>query len=401
MSRARDLADSADKDIAGTLTADGLSVDGGTIKLDGNYPVGTNNVAMGDTALDSNVSGASNTAIGSGALTANTASNNTAIGKSALSANTTGTACVAVGVNAGADGNNDSNTFVGYAAGRQVIGGSNSTAIGRSAMEGSGAAVDGDNCTAVGFYSLYSNSTGDGNTAVGNNTLQSNTTGSNNTSIGYYSGFSLTTGYENTFIGRRAGVSATTGNNNTFVGQGTTDGAGAAITTGSRNTIIGGFNGNQDGFDIRTSNDNVIIATGGGNVVFAKASGVTRLPDAGGDATSDGATAVLRTDGRLQRSTSSRRYKTDIEDASFGLQDAMNLRPVTFKSINDGDRVFAGFIAEEVDEAGLDYFVQYNAEGQPETISYGNITSLCIKAIQELKAENDALKARVEALENA
>jgi hypothetical protein len=29
-----------------------LSVDGGTIKLDGNYPVGTNNVALGDNALD-------------------------------------------------------------------------------------------------------------------------------------------------------------------------------------------------------------------------------------------------------------------------------------------------------------------------------------------------------------
>ena len=39
MSRARDLADSADKDIAGTLTLDGLAVDGGTIKLDGDYPV--------------------------------------------------------------------------------------------------------------------------------------------------------------------------------------------------------------------------------------------------------------------------------------------------------------------------------------------------------------------------
>jgi hypothetical protein len=49
-----------------------LTVDGGTIKLDGNYPVGTGNVALGNTALDSNVSGASNVAIGADALTANT-----------------------------------------------------------------------------------------------------------------------------------------------------------------------------------------------------------------------------------------------------------------------------------------------------------------------------------------
>jgi hypothetical protein len=59
----------------GTATVTGnLTVDGGTIKLDGNYPVGlSNNVALGDTALDSNVSGASNVAIGADALTANTA----------------------------------------------------------------------------------------------------------------------------------------------------------------------------------------------------------------------------------------------------------------------------------------------------------------------------------------
>ena len=48
MSRARELADSADKDIVGTLTVDGIEVDSGTIKLDGNYPTGTENVALRD-----------------------------------------------------------------------------------------------------------------------------------------------------------------------------------------------------------------------------------------------------------------------------------------------------------------------------------------------------------------
>ena len=65
MTRARELADQHKT----------LDVDGGTIKLDGNYPAGTGNVALGDTALDSNVSGAANTAIGAEALTANTTAN--------------------------------------------------------------------------------------------------------------------------------------------------------------------------------------------------------------------------------------------------------------------------------------------------------------------------------------
>ena len=53
--------------------AGNLSVDSGTIKLDGNYPTGTSNVALGNTALDDgSLSGGYNTAIGDGSMTANT-----------------------------------------------------------------------------------------------------------------------------------------------------------------------------------------------------------------------------------------------------------------------------------------------------------------------------------------
>src|SRR5210317_942211 len=54
----------------------------GTIKLDGDYPVGTNNVALGNLALDDgSLTGGYNTAIGTGALTANTTgTQNTALG---------------------------------------------------------------------------------------------------------------------------------------------------------------------------------------------------------------------------------------------------------------------------------------------------------------------------------
>ena len=74
-----------------TLTAtSNLSVDGGSIKLDGNYPTGTGNVALGDTAFDSVTTGANNTAIGASALTANTTgSQNTAVGRNALLTATT------------------------------------------------------------------------------------------------------------------------------------------------------------------------------------------------------------------------------------------------------------------------------------------------------------------------
>ena len=57
--------------------------------------------------------------------------------------------------------------------------------------------------------------------------------------------------------------------------------------------------------------------------------------------------------------------------------------------------VFGGLIAEEVHEAGLTEFVQYADDGSPDALAYGNMVSLCIKAIQELKAEVDSLKAQL------
>ena len=56
--------------ITGNLTVEGnFSADGGTIKLDGNYPVGTQNVALGEDTFTAIESGANyNTALGYRAL---------------------------------------------------------------------------------------------------------------------------------------------------------------------------------------------------------------------------------------------------------------------------------------------------------------------------------------------
>ena len=63
-----------------------IYVSSGTIKLDGNYPTGTNNVALGNTALDDgSLSGSNNTAIGSAALSATTSgADNTSVGFNTL-----------------------------------------------------------------------------------------------------------------------------------------------------------------------------------------------------------------------------------------------------------------------------------------------------------------------------
>ncbi len=124
--------------ITGNLTVEGnFSADGGTIKLDGNYPVGTGNVALGDTALDSVQSaGVYNTAIGHNALTANTtATNNVSVGAFSLALNTTGEANTSVGLAAmDANTTGSNNVYIGYQAGRASQGTGN-IFIGKEAGE--------------------------------------------------------------------------------------------------------------------------------------------------------------------------------------------------------------------------------------------------------------------------
>jgi len=104
--------------------------------------------------------------------------------------------------------------------------------------------------------------------------------------------------------------------------------------------------------------------------------------------------------GQLTHATSSLRYKTDIKDAWYGLKEVLTLRPVTFmekarQEQYKDNRVFGGLIAEEVDAAGLTEFVQYNAEGAPESLSYDHMVSLLVNAVKELNAKIEALEAKV------
>jgi len=226
------------KNFNGTLTSDSLTVDGGTIKLDGNYPTGTGNVALGDTALQSITSGAdNNTAVGYQALTANTtAALNTAVGYQSMDANTTGVSNTSVGGSSlGANVTGDSLTAVGSNA-LLVNTTSGNTAVGaNAAYSNTSGRID-----AFGTNAAFSNTTGNYNSAFGQQNgflaaLQSNTTGSSNAAFATGALGNTTTGSSNTGIGVAALYSNTTASNNTAVGYQ----AGYAITTGAANTAVG------------------------------------------------------------------------------------------------------------------------------------------------------------------
>ena len=402
MSKARDIADS-------TKT---LDVDGGTIKLDGNYPVGTNNVALGDTALDSNVSGNNNTALGHGSLTAqtgsastavgasvlavNTGNENTAVGAFSMGANTTGTANVCVGLSALASNSTASqNVALGYQASSASNSGQN-VSIGYQSMLDT---TSGGLNTAMGYRSMYENTTGASNVALGHSALLNSTTASNNVAIGYQAGDLVTTGNGNAVIGSQAGTSANYGNctffvnvsgfsnsanQNTYIGQQ----AGYSMSSGSSNTILGRYNGNQGGLDIRTSSNNIVLSDGDGNPRVYVASGgsmgvgttgfdtsnttgVTLQKYANGAYITIGKTSssgngegyinFIRNGSYIgsvsQASTSSVSYNTTsdyrLKENVVNLEGAtarlVQLQPKRFDWINDTDgAVWDGFLAHEV-----------------------------------------------------
>jgi hypothetical protein len=117
------------------------------------------------------------------------------------------------------------------------------------------------------------------------------------------------------------------------------------------------------------------------------------------------ANVFVDSNGYLLRSTSSIKYKKDVVDYDKGLIAVQSLRPVYYKSNrtnadgNEDSHQYVGFIAEEIDAAGLTEFVQYGEDSTPESLAYGNMVALLTKAIQELSAKNDALEARIAALE--
>jgi len=167
------------------------------------------------------------------------------------------------------------------------------------------------------------------------------------------------------------------------------------------------------GSDSTSSNNALYVKNANNTALFyVRDDGWTNLGNASlscyNNTTGSGANMYIATDQSIQRSTSSLKYKTDVVDARFGLADVLKLRAVNYKSKNpsDGDKVFGGLIAEEVEEAGLTEFVQYAEDGTPDALSYGNMVAMAFKAIQEQQAvitaqaeTITALTARIVALE--
>jgi trimeric autotransporter adhesin len=399
----------------GTATVSGnLTVDGGTIKLDGNYPVGTGNVALGDTALGSVEAGGNyNVAIGGAAGTAiTTGDHNVAIGFNALDAEDGGTASVAIGSYAlssqNADGNNF-NTAVGYVAGSNITTGAQNTLVGALAGD---AFTDADYNVALGYEALTVDTLGGNSVAIGAFALRdqnfTSATNAYNVGIGYEAGGSITTGVQNTIVGGLAGDLVTTGLYNTILGY-DSGSSSVNLTTGNGNVLVGSFAHTGSASDDYANGIGYDINASGGYTTIGK--GVSDIRAQHGVAT--------------WATVSDERYKKDIVDSTTGLSFINALRPRTFKYRTLGElpetfrayeagstEVFKnsntnhGFIAQEI-KAAIDadasikdgFRLWDDRDDGSQEVAEAALIPVLVKAVQELSAKNDALEARITTLE--
>jgi hypothetical protein len=256
-------------------------------------------------------------------------SSNTAFGISALEANT----------------NSGANTAIGFEALKLNLTGASNTAVGHQALEFNTASSN----TAVGAASLLLNTTGASNTACGGGSLSANLIGLSNAALGA-NALLVSTSDSNTAVGATALSTLTTGSNNTGVGFN----AQPSTATVSNTITLG----------------NSSIAT-----LRCQVTTITALSD--------------------------QRDKKDIVDIPAGLDFVQALRPVAFMwNMRDGGKIDVpefGFIAQELQAAqettGITVPNLVSLEN-PERLeaSQSTLLPVLVKAIQELKAELDALK---------
>ena len=189
------------------------------------------------------------------------------------------------------------------------------------------------------------------------------------------------------------------------------DGNDAAIwrlgyAAGKSPLMIRGANG--EGITVRGANNvfdgNVSI---GGTTILSQTRQVGHLIFPSPPGTSMQANVYMNpTNGVIARSSSSRRYKRNIEDWEIDTGAVLRLQPRRWQAVNPmvgetEDDWFVGMVAEEVEEAGLPELVSYDAEGRADGLHYPNVGVAHQAVLRKHEKEIADLRARVEQLEGA
>lgn len=236
-------------------------------------------------------------------------------------------------------------------------------------------------------------------------------TNDNNVAIGYQALLTSTSGADAcTVVGSQAGLAITTGSSNTFIGAS----AGSSVSTGTSNSILGGYTGSA------SLSSNVVCSDGAGTRAFW-GDGTDFF--ATHNTTASAANAFLDSGTKaLRRSTSSTRYKRDVEPMEESRAEALlALNPIFYRSKIPTDRQdwsYYGFSAEELAEIeprfvqwaphpddwtapdhNKERFPKKDARLVPDGVAYDRMVVPLLALVKAQRTAIADLVARVEALE--
>ena len=290
------------------------------------------------------------------------------------------------------------NTALGWRSLFSDTTGSFNTGVGAGALILNNA----DSNTAVGAVALLLNTSGTENVAVGTDALVFNDSGLQNVANGAFALFNNTTGSHNTAVGSNA-LFQNTASSNTGIG----DDALQSNITGQFNVAMGDSAGANS-----TGDNNVIIGTGAGNNITT-ASNVICISTSGENvsntcyianifsATNAGGSAVfVNGDGQLHTMTSSKRFKEDIKPINDGSKALFALKPVTFrykKDIDPAGTAQLGLVAEDVEKVNPDLVV-HDKEGKPYSVRYDQVNAMLLNEFLKEHREVQELRKQVAVL---
>jgi hypothetical protein len=417
----------------GTTGNVGVGTENPISKLDvaGAINTSTHYKIAGDTVLA--IPGTDNTFVGGGAGANSTSNSNTFVGRDAGRDNTSHENTF-VGVDAGCDNTGERNTFIGNGAGWSNTSGKGNTFVGM----GSGwRSVTGDHNVFVGLGAGQENDAGEHNTCVGTFAGSWSDGGQNNTYVGYDAGSYNAHGSSNVFIGSGAGTYEP-GSEKLYIANGADSsdvliygefdtgnlGLGTLIpeeklhivgdnprilieaetsnpeinfkSSGDASTEVWALykdDSNSDLYFYQNDDIRLALKNGTGNVGIGTHNTGSYKLYVQGEAYST-----------VNWTSSDRRFKREISGIDDALDRVLGLRGVVFrwKTEEYTDRGFPegehfGVISQETREV-LPEIVKEGPDGE-ESVAYSEIIPILIESIRELRAENEALKERVAALE--
>jgi len=237
--------------------------------------------------------------------------------------------------------------------------------------------------TVVGRLALEVNTTGYNNVSIGSQNLNKNTTGYGNTSVGGSSMFNNTVNYLNTAIGFGAMSSNNAYNNATCIGNASQISGDNQIQLGNSSTTTYVYGTVQNRSDLRDKAD--VKDTILGLDFICKLRPVDYRWD-------------MREDYKDELP-----IKGELSDEDFKIEMDLWLEKNKLANLKqDGskkrNRFHHGFIAQEVRDLGIEFggFQDHSLKGGEDVLSigYDEFIAPMIKAIQELKAEIELLKAK-------